>query len=58
MIARHYAWAVQKFILQDNNVRTHRVPLVDGYLDAEGINQMEWPAMAPDLPDVISVLLR
>ena len=45
-----YAGAIgQDFILQDDNARPHRAGIVRNFLDGEGIERMEWPALSPDL---------
>ncbi len=36
-------------ILQDDNARPHRARLVTDFLQANGIQRMEWPAASPDL---------
>ena len=37
------------FRLQDDNARPHRAAAVREYLDAEGVQQMPWPACSPDM---------
>ena len=45
-----YAGAVgPNFVLQDDNATPHRARIVTQFLQDEGIERMEWPAMSPDL---------
>ena len=37
------------FIFIDDNARPHRAHLVDDYLEREDIQNMDWPAMSPDM---------
>jgi len=37
------------FIFQDDNARPHRAKFLDQFLQAQGIQQMVWPACSPDL---------
>ncbi len=47
---RPYAGAIgPDFILMDDNARPHRAMVTNGYLQAETIVRMEWPARSPDL---------
>ena len=39
----------EDFIFMDDNARPHRALLVDEFLEEEGIRQMVWPALSPDL---------
>ena len=49
-IVHPYAGACgQRFIMMDDNARTHRAIVVDQYLEQEGIERMDWPAKSPDL---------
>ena len=36
-------------IFQDDNARPHRARIVDGFLQANNVRRLEWPAMSPDL---------
>ena len=36
-------------IFQDDNARPHRAKIVDGFLQANNVRRLEWPAMSPDL---------
>lgn len=36
-------------VFQDDNARPHRARVVQDYLQASGINRMDWPACSPDL---------
>ena len=36
-------------IFQDDNARPHRARIVDGFLQANNMRRLEWPAMSPDL---------
>ena len=36
-------------IFQDDNARPHRGRIVDGFLQANNVRRLEWPAMSPDL---------
>ena len=36
-------------IIQDDNARPHRARIVDGFLQANNVRHLEWPAMSPDL---------
>ena len=36
-------------IFQDDNARPHRTRIVDGFLQANNVMCLEWPAMSPDL---------
>ena len=36
-------------ILQDDNARPHRARIITEYLQNEGVERMEWPAVSPDL---------
>ena len=36
-------------ILQDDNARPHRARIINDYLQDEGIERMQWPAVSPDL---------
>ena len=36
-------------IFQDDNARPHRARIVDGFLQANNVRRLEWPAMWPDL---------
>ena len=36
-------------IFQDDNARPHRARIVDGFLQANNMRHLEWPAMSPDL---------
>ena len=36
-------------IFQDDNARQHRARIVDGFLQANNVRRLEWPAMSPDL---------
>ncbi|GFT40713.1 transposable element Tcb1 transposase [Trichonephila clavipes] len=44
-----------EFILMDNNVRPHRVLLVDKFLESEDIRRMYWPARSPDFNPIENV---
>ena len=37
------------FRLQDDNARPHRANAVRQFLEAEGVEQLEWPACSPDM---------
>ena len=39
----------QNVIFQDNNVRPHRVRIVDDFLRQNGVEQLEWRPMSTDL---------
>ena len=36
-------------IFQDDNARPHQARIVDGFLQADNVRRLEWPAMLPDL---------
>ena len=36
-------------IFQDDNARLHRARIVDGFLQANNVRRLKWPAMSPDL---------
>ena len=36
-------------IFQDDNARPHQARIVDGFLQANNVRRLEWPAMSPDL---------
>ena len=36
-------------IFQDDNARPHRARIVDGFLQANNVRRLEWPALSPDL---------
>ncbi|GFX04696.1 transposable element Tcb1 transposase [Trichonephila clavipes] len=36
------------FVLMDDNAPSHRVNIIDDYLESEGIARMAWPAYSPD----------
>ena len=36
-------------IFKDDNARPHRARIVDGFLQANNVMRLEWPAMSPDL---------
>ena len=36
-------------IFQDDKARPHRARIVDGFLQANNVRRLEWPAMSPDL---------
>ena len=36
-------------ILQDDNARPHRARIIDNFLQAHGVERMQWPAVSPDL---------
>ena len=36
-------------IFQDDNARQHWARIVDGFLQANNVRRLEWPAMSPDL---------
>ena len=36
-------------IFKDDNARPHRERIVDGFLQANNVKHLEWPAMSPDL---------
>ena len=36
-------------IFQDDNAWPHRARIVDGFLQANNVRRLEWPAMSPDL---------
>ena len=35
--------------IQDDNARPHRARIVDGFLQANNVSGLDWPAMSPDL---------
>ena len=37
------------FRLQDDNARPHRAAAVREFLEAEGVDQLPWPARSPDM---------
>lgn len=38
-----------RFVFMDDNARPHRTRAVDDYLESEGVNRLDWPAMSPDM---------
>ena len=49
-IVRFYAGAIgDDFILMDDNATPHRARIVNGYLQQETFERMDWPAKSPDL---------
>ena len=40
---------VNNGIFQDDNARPNRARIVDGFLQANNVRRLEWPAMSPDL---------
>lgn len=49
-IVRLFAGAVgENFVLMDDNARPHRARIVNEYLQEQGIERMDWPALSPDL---------
>jgi len=37
------------FVYQDDNARPHRARTVVNFMETEGIEHMEWPAVSPDM---------
>lgn len=37
------------FVFMDDNARPHRTRAVNDYLETEGINRLNWPALSPDM---------
>ncbi|GFV62946.1 transposable element Tcb1 transposase [Trichonephila clavipes] len=49
LVVRLYAASVGPiFVLMDDNIRPHRVDIIDDHLESEGIACMAWPAYFPD----------
>ena len=47
---RPFAGAVgDNFVLMDDNARPHRARVVNGYLEDEAIDRLDWPSRSPDL---------
>ena len=45
-----YAGAIGPgFILQDDNATPHRSRVTNAFIEEEGLERMEWPAVSPDL---------
>ena len=42
-------------IFQDDNARPHRARIVDGFLQANNVRRLEWPAMSPDISCTVHV---
>ncbi|GFW90002.1 DDE_3 domain-containing protein [Trichonephila clavipes] len=38
-----------EFLFMDDNARSHRANIVDGYLRSEDVTRVDWPAYSPDL---------
>ena len=53
---RPYAGAIgPNFILMDDTTRAHRARIVNGYLQREAIERMDWPARSPDINPIEQV---
>ena len=39
-------------LLQDDNARPHRARIVNEYLENEGVERLQWPAISPDLSPI------
>ena len=40
------------YVYYDDNARPHRAPTVVNFIETEGIEHMEWPAMYPNINSI------